>query len=126
MIRRPPRSTLFPYTTLFRSMKSFAVARHSNQRKECWQGLSRSYARYFAEFLSSSFLDHLGLLDLPTCVGLRYGRLIFSLPRIFLSAEITRITLSKIEHFISSLANSKGFTSKSINLRFIHKFINAL
>src|SRR5258705_5974414 len=25
MIRRPPRSTLFPYTTLFRSMKSGAV-----------------------------------------------------------------------------------------------------
>src|SRR3990167_6996259 len=24
MIRRPPRSTLFPYTTLFRSAKSFA------------------------------------------------------------------------------------------------------
>src|SRR3990172_8305264 len=24
MIRRPPRSTLFPYTTLFRSMKKFA------------------------------------------------------------------------------------------------------
>src|SRR2546428_4348417 len=25
MIRRPPRSTLFPYTTLFRSRMSFAV-----------------------------------------------------------------------------------------------------
>src|SRR2546422_10945888 len=27
MIRRPPRSTLFPYTTLFRSLASTAVAR---------------------------------------------------------------------------------------------------
>src|SRR2546422_7412787 len=27
MIRRPPRSTLFPYTTLFRSRKSTRVAR---------------------------------------------------------------------------------------------------
>src|SRR5258707_2405699 len=27
MIRRPPRSTLFPYTTLFRSRKDFAGAR---------------------------------------------------------------------------------------------------
>src|SRR2546428_14043823 len=27
MIRRPPRSTLFPYTTLFRSLISAAVAR---------------------------------------------------------------------------------------------------
>src|SRR3712207_8078669 len=27
MIRRPPRSTLFPYTTLFRSLRAEAVAR---------------------------------------------------------------------------------------------------
>src|SRR5256885_4837583 len=27
MIRRPPRSTLFPYTTLFRSLRSDRVAR---------------------------------------------------------------------------------------------------
>src|SRR5256885_8815713 len=33
MIRRPPRSTLFPYTTLFRSM-AYAVC--------CTDGLSRS------------------------------------------------------------------------------------
>src|SRR5256885_10369968 len=26
MIRRPPRSTLFPYTTLFRSLPAFAAA----------------------------------------------------------------------------------------------------
>src|SRR5260370_16217669 len=26
MIRRPPRSTLFPYTTLFRSRESFALS----------------------------------------------------------------------------------------------------
>src|SRR3989442_10815917 len=26
MIRRPPRSTLFPYTTLFRSAREYAVA----------------------------------------------------------------------------------------------------
>src|SRR5690348_18089692 len=29
MIRRPPRSTLFPYTTLFRSREEFAWARRS-------------------------------------------------------------------------------------------------
>src|SRR3712207_8277857 len=28
MIRRPPRSTLFPYTTLFRSVSGFAVEVH--------------------------------------------------------------------------------------------------
>src|SRR5256885_3313778 len=29
MIRRPPRSTLFPYTTLFRSENAQGVAQHS-------------------------------------------------------------------------------------------------
>src|SRR3712207_6953529 len=29
MIRRPPRSTLFPYTTLFRSETGFAAARQA-------------------------------------------------------------------------------------------------
>src|SRR5690554_7065026 len=32
MIRRPPRSTLFPYTTLFRSWKGFSGARSAYQR----------------------------------------------------------------------------------------------
>src|SRR2546429_7137614 len=30
MIRRPPRSTLFPYTTLFRSCKNGSRRRHSS------------------------------------------------------------------------------------------------
>src|SRR5260370_12623540 len=29
MIRRPPRSTLFPYTTLFRSRRKFQIRRRS-------------------------------------------------------------------------------------------------
>src|SRR2546426_4735828 len=34
MIRRPPRSTLFPYTTLFRSAEtSYAVAQRDVERK---------------------------------------------------------------------------------------------
>ena len=37
------------------------------------QTLSRSYGRLFAEFLDEESLVHLGLLDLSTCVGLRYG-----------------------------------------------------
>src|SRR3712207_8449860 len=32
MIRRPPRSTLFPYTTLFRSARSTPVARQPSCR----------------------------------------------------------------------------------------------
>src|SRR2546422_7844942 len=32
MIRRPPRSTLFPYTTLFRSLEARRVERHRQER----------------------------------------------------------------------------------------------
>src|SRR2546426_8073475 len=34
MIRRPPRSTLFPYTTLFRSLCRRALRRHRARRRE--------------------------------------------------------------------------------------------
>src|SRR5436853_4364620 len=34
MIRRPPRSTLFPYTTLFRSDGPRAEGRHGSHRSE--------------------------------------------------------------------------------------------
>src|SRR2546429_2661088 len=34
MIRRPPRSTLFPYTTLFRSQFSFVTCEHSAKDRD--------------------------------------------------------------------------------------------
>src|SRR5688572_31235158 len=34
MIRRPPRSTLFPYTTLFRSLAVLALGRPQHDRSE--------------------------------------------------------------------------------------------
>src|SRR5260370_27767616 len=37
MIRRPPRSTLFPYTTLFRSCSAWAAAR--TQRTYGWRSV---------------------------------------------------------------------------------------
>src|SRR5258706_592841 len=40
MIRRPPRSTLFPYTTLFRSVVSFPGCRPSNSREVRTSGSS--------------------------------------------------------------------------------------
>ena len=48
------------------------------------QALSRSYGRYIAEFLNEGSLVRLGLLDLSTCVGLRYGRLCLSHRKTFL------------------------------------------
>src|SRR5260370_27566756 len=41
MIRRPPRSTLFPYTTLFRSRRSASAARGSPWLRS-WSLSSRS------------------------------------------------------------------------------------
>src|SRR5258705_8608008 len=39
MIRRPPRSTLFPYTTLFRSPKARRVGRVRRERRSVLLGL---------------------------------------------------------------------------------------
>src|SRR2546427_6061548 len=39
MIRRPPRSTLFPYTTLFRSK-----AQYGEQQLDAWKTIQRSHA----------------------------------------------------------------------------------
>src|SRR5256885_13049418 len=39
MIRRPPRSTLFPYTTLFRSLRVLDVA--GNGTADLWDGPER-------------------------------------------------------------------------------------
>src|SRR4051794_41444145 len=36
MIRRPPRSTLFPYTTLFRSAEAYAATRSWFARADTW------------------------------------------------------------------------------------------
>ena len=55
------------------------------------QSLSRSYGRYFAEFLNASSLVHLGLLDHPTGVGLRYGFIKLWEAMIFLEAQRVRL-----------------------------------
>src|SRR5690554_7352379 len=51
MIRRPPRSTLFPYTTLFRSAHFVALAVHVQvhrcaARARCGRGWHRGQVRY--------------------------------------------------------------------------------
>src|SRR3989344_2663560 len=48
-------------------------------QKWCWEDISLSYVRFFAEFLEDLSLVHLGLLAPPTCVGFRYGSRIFNL-----------------------------------------------
>src|SRR3712207_9564552 len=55
MIRRPPRSTLFPYTTLFRSRKNCKspCSRRCRKRKNCRS--YGSFAIYDRKWLSRSF-----------------------------------------------------------------------
>src|SRR3712207_6904779 len=51
MIRRPPRSTLFPYTTLFRSAREYVVADPDGYLGSAYGVLcigSRPYARHGA------------------------------------------------------------------------------
>jgi hypothetical protein len=43
------------------------------------QALFRSYGHFFAEFLGDPSLVHLALLELTTCVGLRYGFVLLNL-----------------------------------------------
>src|SRR3712207_8693023 len=54
MIRRPPRSTLFPYTTLFRSVNDGHIGRRTGRKQETMRqrwlhavvGLWRTYMRF--------------------------------------------------------------------------------
>src|SRR5260370_19051463 len=59
MIRRPPKSTLFPYTTLFRSLHSFPTRRHT--RFKCdWSSDVCSSDR--SEEHTSELQSHLNLV----------------------------------------------------------------
>src|SRR2546430_8083045 len=61
MIRRPPRSTLFPYTTLFRSARIWTVLPWSSQRAGLTRRnrLTRSYSSIRVDRSGS---DPLGIL----------------------------------------------------------------
>jgi len=59
---------------------SYFVTRTSSSHAMWWgQALFRSYGCFFAEFLGDLSLVRLSLLDLTTCVGLRYGLYILKL-----------------------------------------------
>ena len=69
-----------PYTSSYDLAEACVFGKQSPERFCCGlhseehnQALSRSYGCCFAEFLREGSLDHLGLLDPATCVGLRYG-----------------------------------------------------
>src|SRR2546425_4502387 len=58
MIRRPPRSTLFPYTTLFRSQEAWEAARYGGRMAEVVQvAIRRAVVRgvFFAVITFATF-----------------------------------------------------------------------
>src|SRR5256884_2668967 len=60
MIRRPPRSTLFPYTTLFRSgMQNIFLDSYGLPLKAS----SRTYRRNAADYRSGHIMQALSILD---------------------------------------------------------------
>src|SRR5437899_5674888 len=52
MIRRPPRSTLFPYTTLFRSVLAWGSGGVRSWRRVSADGIARRQARHSANSAS--------------------------------------------------------------------------
>src|SRR5260370_9195556 len=75
MIRRPPRSTLFPYTTLFRSAREpreaprdfrFSDAGGSNHQNVLWQNVFGNFGRELlaarSEEHTSELQSHLNLV----------------------------------------------------------------
>src|SRR5438093_5770665 len=69
MIRRPPRSTLFPYTTLFRSLQALPVhvGRVNARFRRCEHGLLAQRARYFGERRSEEHTSELQSLTNLVC-----------------------------------------------------------
>src|SRR5260370_42200934 len=89
MIRRPPRSTLFPYTTLFRSL----LARSERKRRTPFRGRSRRDDVDFAGvdeplhgLLEFSAGDAVGIV-VASKLGRRIGRPFVRPELLFLSRE---------------------------------------
>src|SRR5215471_21361688 len=55
MIRRPPRSTLFPYTTLFRSTSHGSVTEHGGQRHDIPHEVDRKSTRLNSSHVEISY-----------------------------------------------------------------------
>ena len=90
----------------------------------CRQSLSRSYGRFIAEFLNASFPEHLGLLDLSTSVGLRYGLIRPSVAMIFLETEGEGLTPLAGSIWGKSSALSADFPTE-INALLLPRAVNA-
>src|SRR5690348_17873861 len=81
MIRRPPRSTLFPYTTLFRSIQNpSAAVRHPYSR--CWKDTDGSVSSSTFPTPKPLAQRRCALVLRPTCTDRKSTRLNSSHPSI--------------------------------------------
>src|SRR5438552_11727658 len=64
MIRRPPRSTLFPYTTLFRS-KNLEVSGYASASQTFGSGLTSCTGANFLQWSSTRSEEHTSELQSP-------------------------------------------------------------
>src|SRR5947208_11996457 len=70
MIRQPPRSTLFPYTTLFRSSRFFAIRTQTSRIQSSADYQHQNDGGGIAEFVRRRLLHSLqmGMVPKPTTV----------------------------------------------------------
>src|SRR5437763_9710364 len=65
MLRRPPRSTLFPYTTLFRSLELSAEWAARDLQARFSYVLSRAYGNFTGFYASDRSEEHTSELQSP-------------------------------------------------------------
>src|SRR3712207_9153211 len=80
MIRRPPRSTLFPYTTLFRSDGTLRVQRPNDERQNrALHGLSRTLIANMITGVTEGYTKTLEIVGVGYRVQARGSDLEFAL-----------------------------------------------
>ena len=76
-----------------------------NRDEVVGQALSRTYGRFFAEFLNEESPVRLGLLDQSTCVGFRYGCVAINLDG-FLGDLLCRISPALLQGIFTVLGDT--------------------
>src|SRR2546430_8124601 len=98
MIRRPPRSTLFPYTTLFRSRHAGDMRRHDHivQPEQRIIRLRRRSEEHTSELQSQSNLVCRLLLEKKKISKIRAEAPAIFAPSWFLKSEDANLTISPL------------------------------
>src|SRR5258708_9913418 len=91
MIRRPPRSTLFPYTTLFRSVPSFV----SGAMAKAGKGLLEGTLQAGTSAVSDKYLQEIGRAVQQECRDISYA--VFCLKKKNNISERSTLRLAEIK-----------------------------